>query len=91
MRTVCQQRPKRAEQATSWVRYTNAGWARTAAGGGGTMSYDILKNLGLDRVDTTSPDFLKTLERMQREAWQSLQKDESSVTEPIRSGVIPTE
>ena len=55
------------------------------------MSYDILKNLGLDRVDTTSPDFLKTLERMQREAWQSLQKDEWSVTEPIRSGVIPTD
>jgi hypothetical protein len=38
--------------------------------------YDILKNLGLDRVDTGSPDFLKTLERMQREAWQSLQREE---------------
>jgi hypothetical protein len=40
-----------------------------------SMSYDILKNLGLDRVDTSSPDFLKTLERMQREAWQSLQRE----------------
>jgi hypothetical protein len=38
--------------------------------------YDILKNLGLDRVDAGSPDFLKTLERMQREAWQSLQGEE---------------
>lgn len=37
------------------------------------MSYDILKNLGLDHLDAGSPDFLKTLERMQREAWQSLQ------------------
>jgi hypothetical protein len=43
---------------------------------GGTVSYDILKNLGLDRVDAGSPDFLKTLERMQREAWQSLQREE---------------
>ncbi len=42
------------------------------------MSYDILKNLGLDRLDPTSPDFLKTLERMQREAWESLQRDAQS-------------
>jgi hypothetical protein len=40
------------------------------------MSYDILKNLGLDQLDTHSPDFLKTLERMQREALQSLQAEE---------------
>ena len=40
------------------------------------MSYDILKNLGLDHLDTRSPDFLKTLERMQREALQSLQAGE---------------
>lgn len=40
------------------------------------MSYDILKNLGLDHLDTRSPDFLKTLERMQREALQSLQSDD---------------
>ena len=39
------------------------------------MSYDILKNLGLDQLDTQSPDFLKTLERLQREALQSLDKD----------------
>ncbi len=39
------------------------------------MSYDILKQLGLDRLDTNSPEFLKTLERMQREAWESLQRD----------------
>lgn len=36
------------------------------------MSYDILKRLGLDHLDTSSPDFLKTLERMQREAWENL-------------------
>lgn len=40
------------------------------------MSYDILKNLGLDRSDTGSPDFLRMLERMQREAWESLQRDD---------------
>ncbi len=40
------------------------------------MSYDILKNLGLDHLDTQSPEFLKTLERMQREALLSLQSDE---------------
>ncbi|HEY6941004.1 hypothetical protein [Dokdonella sp.] len=40
------------------------------------MSYDILKSLGLDHLDASSPDFVKTLERMQREAFQALQKDE---------------
>ena len=28
------------------------------------MSYDILKSLGLDHLDASSPDFVKTLERM---------------------------
>ena len=41
------------------------------------MSYDILKNLGLDRTDTGSPEFLQMLERMQREAWESLQHEHS--------------
>jgi acyl-CoA-binding protein len=45
------------------------------------MSYDILKNLGLDHVDPNSPDFLKTLERMQREAWQSLQGDDQDASD----------
>ncbi|MBX3700551.1 MAG: hypothetical protein KF903_06070 [Dokdonella sp.] len=40
------------------------------------MSYDILKNLGLDHLDTRSPDFIKTLERMQREALLHLQADD---------------
>ena len=40
------------------------------------MSYDILKSLGLDHLDASSPDFVKTLERMQREAFQSLQRDD---------------
>ncbi len=42
------------------------------------MSYDILKNLGLDHLDASSPDFLRVLERMQKEAWQSLQQAQSS-------------
>ena len=37
------------------------------------MSYDILKSLGLDHLDASSPDFLRTLERMQREAFENLQ------------------
>ena len=37
------------------------------------MTYDILKNLGLDALDPGSPEFLQTLDRLQREAWQSLQ------------------
>ncbi len=41
-----------------------------------SMSYDILKNLGLDHLDATSPEFIRTLERMQKEAWQSLQGDQ---------------
>jgi hypothetical protein len=44
------------------------------------MSYDILKTLGLDHLDAGSPDFLKTLERMQREAWLSLQQDDARST-----------
>ena len=43
-----------------------------------TMSYDILKNLGLEHIDTRSPDFLEALERMQREALLSLQCDEQA-------------
>lgn len=40
------------------------------------MSYDILKNLGLDHLDATSPEFIRTLERMQKEAWQSLKGEQ---------------
>lgn len=50
------------------------------------MSYDILKNLGLDRLDPSSPDFLKTLERMQREAWESLRRDAESAAEDSSAG-----
>lgn len=39
------------------------------------MSYDILKNLGLEQSDPQSPDFLQVLERMQREALLSLQAE----------------
>lgn len=48
------------------------------------MGYDILKNLGLDRENIGSPDFLKTLERMQREAWENLQRSEPLVAASAR-------
>ena len=47
------------------------------------MSYDILKNLGLDHLDASSPDFLRALERMQKDAWQSLQDT------PPRQRILP--
>ncbi|MET0226077.1 MAG: hypothetical protein ABW187_06530 [Dokdonella sp.] len=40
------------------------------------MSHDILTRLGLDHLDASSPDFLKTLQRLQREAWEKMQRDE---------------
>lgn len=40
------------------------------------MSHDILTRLGLDHLDASSPDFLKTLQRLQREAWENMQRDE---------------
>ena len=46
------------------------------------MSHDILKRLGLDHLDTSSPDFLKTLERMQREAWESLRHGDVAAVTP---------
>lgn len=39
------------------------------------MRYDILKSLGLDHLDANSPEFLTALERMQREALESLQRE----------------
>ena len=39
------------------------------------MSYEILKRLGLDHLDTSSPDFLRVLQRLQRDAWLSLQAE----------------
>jgi hypothetical protein len=42
------------------------------------MSHDILTRLGLDHLDASSPDFLKTLQRLQREAWENMQRDERS-------------
>jgi hypothetical protein len=49
--------------------------AAAAAGRGRRMRYDILKSLGLDHLDAKSPEFLTTLERMQREALESLQRE----------------
>ena len=36
------------------------------------MNHDILKRLGLDHLDVSSPDFLSTLNRLQQEAHASL-------------------
>lgn len=46
------------------------------------MAYDILKNLGLDHLDARSPDFLKTLQRLQKEAWRSLQNGDAAGAAP---------
>lgn len=45
------------------------------------MSHDILKRLGLDHLDVSSPDFLETLNRMQREARASLPSKEAANSE----------
>jgi hypothetical protein len=45
------------------------------------MNHDILKRLGLDHLDASSPDFLQTLQRLQREAWESLRRDDQSRAE----------
>jgi hypothetical protein len=42
------------------------------------MNHDILKRLGLDHLDVSSTDFLRTLNRMQQEARENLRK-----TEPV--------
>jgi hypothetical protein len=38
------------------------------------MNHDILKRLGLDHLNVSSPDFLNTLNRMQQEARESLRQ-----------------
>jgi hypothetical protein len=43
-------------------------------GKGPIMSHDILKRLGLDHLDVSSPAFLEALNRMQAEARESLQR-----------------
>jgi hypothetical protein len=40
------------------------------------MNHDILKRLGLDHLDVSSPDFLDALNRMQLEARESLRQAE---------------
>ncbi|MEP7041691.1 MAG: hypothetical protein ABI843_01435 [Dokdonella sp.] len=49
------------------------------------MSHDILTRLGLDHLDASSPDFLKTLQRLQREAWENLQRDERAPADVRRA------
>jgi|GEM_PF-2485882 len=38
------------------------------------MNHDILKRLGLDHIDVDSPDFLRTLNRLQQEARENLRQ-----------------
>ena len=45
------------------------------------MNHDILKRLSLDHLDVSSPDFLKTLNRLQQEAAASLPRKEAANTE----------
>jgi len=40
------------------------------------MNHDILKRLGLDHIDVDSPDFMRTLNRLQQEAREHLRKGE---------------
>lgn len=47
------------------------------------MSYDILRQLGLDHLDTRSPDFLAALERLQRDAWLRLQAEAVDAPAPL--------
>lgn len=51
------------------------------------MSHDILKRLGLDHLDANSPDFLRTLQRLQRELLESLQSGEPAAAERRGEGI----
>ena len=39
-------------------------------------NHDILKRLGLDHLDVSSPDFMNTLNRMQQETCDKLRRSE---------------
>ncbi len=51
------------------------------------MNHEILKRLGLDHLDVSSPDFLQTLNRMQQEARENLRQSEP-VNDPQFAGMV---
>ena len=51
------------------------------------MNHDILKRLGLDHLDVSSPDFLDELNRLQQEARENLHRTQP-VNDPEFLGVV---
>ncbi|HVV95537.1 MAG TPA: hypothetical protein VHC92_00210 [Rhodanobacteraceae bacterium] len=51
------------------------------------MNHDILKRLGLDHLDVSSPDFLDALNRLQQEARENLHRTQP-VNDPEFLGVV---
>jgi hypothetical protein len=51
------------------------------------MYHDILKRLGLDHLDVSSPDFLDALNRLQQEARENLHQSKP-VNDPEFLGVV---
>lgn len=51
------------------------------------MNHEILKRLGLDHLDVSSPDFLTTLNRMQQAAREDLRQTKP-VNDPQFSGAV---
>jgi hypothetical protein len=51
------------------------------------MNHDILKRLGLDHLDVSSPDFLDALNRLQQEARENLHRT-MPVNDPEFLGVV---
>ncbi|HVT32745.1 MAG TPA: hypothetical protein VHE32_08855 [Rhodanobacteraceae bacterium] len=51
------------------------------------MNHDILKRLGLDHLDVSSPDFLDALNRLQQEARENLHRTRP-VNDPEFLGVV---
>jgi hypothetical protein len=52
-----------------------------------TMNHEILKRLGLDHLDVSSPDFLTTLNRMQQAAREDLRQTKP-VNDPQFSSAV---
>jgi hypothetical protein len=51
------------------------------------MNHDILKRLGLDHLDVSSPDFLDALNRLQQEARENLHRTQP-VNDPEFLGIV---
>jgi hypothetical protein len=52
-----------------------------------TMNHEILKRLGLDHLDVSSPDFLETLNRLQQAAREDL-RQATPVNDSQFTGVV---